>query len=435
MFFISKLIFLILAWLSLSACANEALNKGSQFGSVAQSIDDKLITPSLPAPKDKTSTSMQQPLTFATWLETLKSEARNKGVSEATLSLVQPYLVLNTKILSFDQQQPEFTQTFWTYLEKRLSELRVQVGRFQVFSHDALLKKIENEYGVPPEILAAFWGLETNYGAYLGDFSVLEALTTLAYDQRRSDFFRKELLASIMIIDHGNIKPSEMRGSWAGAVGQMQFMPSVYLKHAKDADGDSKADLWHSSADALTSAAAYLRAAGWVPNQPWLQQVVLPIKFDYAIADGKSELSITQLQQLGIKPISGAWLSAENQTVNLLLPAGYEGPAFVTWNNFKVIKRWNNSNNYALSVALLAQRIANNSQPRLSIPNDRKPWSRQFVIQLQEKLTSSGYTTEGTDGWFGNKTIQALRSFQKANNLPADGYPNTQTLELLNITP
>lgn len=425
---IAKTLFITLGCLSLSACASDFGGKSNEPVFIQETPTP---SPSLPAPKDKTTTL--QP-SFTDWLQQLSQEAKAKGISQNTLDSARPYLNINDKVLAFDQQQPEFTQTFWTYQEKRLSEVRIQAGRLQVFSHESLLKRAEADYGVPAEILAAFWGLETNYGSYLGDFSTLEALTTLAYDPRRSDFFRKELFAALTIIDRGYIKAADMRGSWAGAIGQMQFMPSVYLKHAKDADADGKVDLWHSTADALSSAAAYLHAAGWVTNQPWLQQVVLPATFDYALADGKTELSITQAQQLDVKPISGVWLSLEGN-ITLLLPAGFEGPAFATWTNFKVIKRWNNSNNYALSVGLLAHRLARNNQPVLSIPDHTKPWSRHFITQLQENLTAAGYDTEGADGWFGSRSIQALRNFQKANLLPADGYPNTKTLELLNLTP
>jgi len=416
--------------LSLSACATEGVTTTKTNPTSEEAV---LASPSLPAPKDKSSNAVPA-IPFSVWLEQLNQEALSKGISQKTLISVQPYLKLNEKILSFDQQQPEFTQTFWTYLEKRLSDIRVQAGRIQSFAHSNLLKQTEQEYGVPAEIIAAFWGLETNYGTYLGDFSTLEALTTLAYDPRRSNFFRKELFAALSIVDRGNVTPAQMRGSWAGAMGQMQFMPSVYLKHAKDADGDNKADLWNSTSDALASAAAYLRSSGWIANQPWLQQVILPTPFDYALADGKTERSLTQIQQLGVKPASGGWLSVENNAT-LLLPAGYEGPAFVTWSNFKVIKRWNNSNNYALSVGLLAHKLANNDQPNVSITKNSKPWSRHFITQLQETLTQAGYDTEGADGWFGSRSSQALRNFQKANQLPADGYPNAKTLELLKLTP
>ncbi len=430
-----KLVFTMLAGISISACATDTaiVNKADEKSSQITQVETT-PSPSLPAPnKDKTNTNPQP--AFATWLQKLNEDAKAKGISQKTLLLANPYLKINEKILVFDKQQPEFTQTFWTYLEKRLSELRVQAGRLRSFANHDLLQQIEQQEGVPAEILTAFWGLETNYGTYLGDFSTLEALTTLAYDPRRSDFFYRELIAALKIIDQGTTLPTDMRGSWAGAIGQMQFMPSIYLKHAKDADGDNKADLWHSTADALTSAAAYLRAAGWSAHQPWLQQVNLPSNFDYAIADGKTELSLNQVQQLGVQPVSGSWLSPENSNVTLLLAAGYEGPAFVAWSNFKVIKRWNNSNNYALTVSLLAQRLANSDQPTLKIPHNKKPWSRLFITQLQETLTQQGYDTQGTDGWFGSRSMQALRLFQKAHNLPADGYPNTKTLEVLNLKP
>jgi membrane-bound lytic murein transglycosylase B len=416
---------------SVSACATDvSLNDKP----LSESSYTASPSPSLPAPKEK-NTATHSVISFDAWLQTLIAEAERKGISKQSIQLARPYLNINEKIRDFDQQQPEFTQTFWTYLDKRTSELRVQAGRLQQFTHHTLLTKIEQDYGVPSEILVSFWGLETNYGTYLGDFSTLEALTTLAYDPRRSDFFRKELLAALQIIELGNVTAKEMRGSWAGAIGQMQFMPTVYLKHATDADGDNKVNLWRSTPDALASAARYLKSAGWVSHQPWLQEVTLPDHFDYALADGKNEFSTTQLQKMGILPRSGSWLSSDSGMVTLLLPAGYEGPAFATWSNFKVIKRWNNSNNYALSVGILAHRLANNTEPKLNIPKQIRPWSRQFIVQLQETLTRAGFSTEGTDGWFGARSIQALRNFQKVNNLPADGYPNAKTLELLNLTP
>ncbi|MBD3766409.1 MAG: lytic murein transglycosylase [Gammaproteobacteria bacterium] len=425
---LSSFITLLLS-LSISACATDAPKVATQANKNSDTIS--AITPNL------TSTAETQLApSFDHWLEQLIAELRRQGIQETTLASIKPYLRLNQRVIELDQQQPEFTQTFWTYIDKRLSEIRVQAGKLQGFRYESMLKKIEQEHGLPAEILLAFWGLETNYGIYLGNFNTLEALTTLAYDPRRSRFFRKELLAAIKIIDQGHISAGEMKGSWAGAVGQMQFMPSVFLKHATDADGDQKADLWKSTEDALTSAAIYLKRAGWQAGQPWLQEVILPRSFDYALADGKQDFKRDDLAKLGITTIANQhWQGQAQDRVNLVLPAGYEGPAFIVWPNFKVIKRWNNSNNYALSVGLLASKLSGRQGLQAKPPANAKPWPKTFIAQLQQTLTDKGYDTGGVDGWFGSRSSQALRQFQKENNLPADGYPNQATLQKLQLTP
>ncbi len=425
---LSSFITLLLS-LSITACATDTPKPHSMVN--ASSNPAK----TLPLATN-TSIETEAAPSFGQWLELLITDMRHQGIQETTLTNIKPYLRLNQRVIELDQQQPEFTQTFWTYLDKRLSEIRVQAGKLQGFRYESLLKKIEQEQGLPAEILVAFWGLETNYGTYLGNFNTLEALTTLAYDPRRSSFFRKELLAAVKIIDQGHIAAAEMKGSWAGAVGQMQFMPSVFLKHATDADGDQKADLWKSTEDALTSAAIYLKRSGWQAGQPWLQEVILPKSFDYALADGKQDFKRNDLIKLGITtPANQNWLGQAQDTVNLVLPAGYEGPAFVVWPNFKVIKRWNNSNNYALSVGLLAQKLSGQASMQAKPPANVKPWPKTFIAQLQQTLSDKGYDTGGVDGWFGSKSTQALRQFQKENNLPADGYPNQATLQKLQLTP
>lgn len=417
--------------LSLTACATDAPKPSA-------SVDTK--TGIAPTTVVSSTTEVQGNSTniiiFDQWLNELLAEIKKQGIKDNTIASIKPYLRLNAKVIELDQQQPEFTQTFWTYVDKRLSSIRVQAGKLQGFRFESLLKKVQQEQGLPAEILLAFWGLETNYGTYLGGFNTLEALTTLAYDQRRSNFFRKELLAAIKIVDQGHISPAEMKGSWAGAVGQMQFMPSVFLKHATDADGDQKANLWASTEDALTSAAIYLKHSGWQSGQPWLQEVALPRSFDYALADGKLEFKREDLSKLGIKPSANQnWQGLADDSVSLVLPAGYEGPAFVVWPNFKVIKRWNNSNNYALSVGLLAQKLSGQIGLVATPPKDIKPWPKTFIAQVQQTLSDKGYDTGGVDGWFGSKSTQALRQYQKEHHLPADGYPNEATLQHLKLTP
>lgn len=417
--------------LSLTACATDAPKP-------FVSVDKKAVVASTTTEQTLADVQVNQTnvIVFEQWLNELLTEIKKQGTKDTTIASIKPYLRLNSKVIELDQQQPEFTQTFWTYIDKRLSSIRVQAGKLQGYRFESLLKKIQQEQGLPAEILLAFWGLETNYGTYLGGFNTLEALTTLAYDQRRSNFFRKELLAAIKIVDQGHIAPPEMKGSWAGAIGQMQFMPSVFLKHATDADGDQKANLWASTEDALTSAAIYLKHSGWQSGQPWLQEVVLPRSFDYALADGKLEFKREDLIKLGIRPSANQnWQGLADDSVNVVLPAGYEGPAFVVWPNFKVIKRWNNSNNYALSVGLLAHKLSGQMGLMATSPKDIKPWPKTFIAQIQQTLSDKGYDTGGIDGWFGSKSTQALRQYQKEHQLPADGYPNEATLQHLKLTP
>lgn len=370
---------------------------------------------------------------FVSWRDGLLQQARQQGISDKTLAQAGPFIRLNEKVVALDQQQPEFTQTFWSYLNKRVSTLRIQAGKLQSLRHRALLDRIAAQSGVPAEILAAFWGLETNYGNYLGDFSTLEALSTLAFDPRRSDFFRRELLAALTIIDQGHVTAGQMKGSWAGAVGQMQFMPSVFLKHARDADGDGKADLWNSAADALSSAAAFLQASGWQKDQPWAQEVRLPAGFDYAQADGHLARLPRDWQQLGVTPVQGDW-QASTSPVTLILPAGHQGPAFALYANFQVIKRWNRSNNYALSVSLLADQLAGRSELSVRPPVNERPWSRDWIQQLQQRLNALGYDAGTVDGLFGKQSAQALRQFQRQQGLPADGYPDETSLRQLQVS-
>jgi len=413
---------LLCSLMGLTACANDQLIGSAP--SAANPLPNKTLVTE--------STATNHDISFPLWLKQLEADAMKRGIHAPTWQAALPYLKLNPEIIQLDQQQPEFTQTFWTYLSKRMNDLRVQAGKIQQYRYQRLLEQISAEYGLPPEILISFWGLETNYGHYLGNFSTLEALTTLAHDPRRSDFFRKELLAALMIIDQGHISVKNMKGSWAGAIGQVQFMPSVFLKHARDGDNDQKIDLWNSTEDALTSAAAFLKASGWQANVAWGQEVTLPKGFDYALADGQTTYQNEQLQQMGIHPVATTgWRSTT--PAQLIVPAGHTGPAFVTYANFAVIKKWNRSTHYALSVGLLADRIGLGQSLSVKAPNDSKPWPRDFTRQLQQRLTDLGYDVGKIDGWLGSNTTRALRQFQQSKGFIADGYPDAQTRNALEL--
>ena len=372
----------------IAACAALVLASGVlMLPSYAQDATGTVITDSK-AIEDSLSKEA-----FPSWLDELKKEVLRKGIKLSTWQAVEPYLIVNQEVLTLDQQQPEFTQTFWTYLDKRMTEIRIQTGKIQFGS---LVLSGEKH-------------------------------------PRRSSFFRKELIAAITIIDQGHTTPDDMKGSWAGAVGQMQFMPSIFLRYAQDADGDKKINLWNSTEDALTSAAVFLQSVGWQAGVAWGQEVTLPKKFDYALADGQTPRTIPELEALGIKPTIKLWRNPQ-QEVLIWTPAGHTGPAFVTYSNFQIIKKWNRSNHYAFTVGLMADRMVNNYRLSIATPDNIKPWPKDFTRQLQQRLLDLGYDIGKVDGWLGQNTIRAIRSFQQEKGLIADGYPDADTLKHLQLS-
>lgn len=368
---------------------------------------------------------------FEKWLRGFKQRALQEGISNRTLEQAFEDVYVSDKVLSSDRKQPEFRRTFFQYLNSAVSTTRVSQGLAQFRRYQRLLKTVEKKYGIPAEVLAAFWGMETNYGGYTGNLPIIQSLATLAYDPRRSDFFSKELIAALKILDRGHVNLLDMRGSWAGAMGQVQFMPSNYLKYAIDGDGNGKINLWKSLPDAFHSAGNFLQSLGWNPDETWGYEVQLPKNFDYALADGKIEKSISQWRALGVKGKDPSGKTKPEHHARLILPSDYRGPAFLVFDNFKVIKRWNNSNNYALAVGYLSQRIKQGPKLSKSQPANDKNLSLTELKELQNLLNRLGYSAGVADGIAGSKTRNALRAFQKSQNLPADGYPSVQVLEKL----
>jgi len=375
---------------------------------------------------------------FQAWLVTFKQQARQSGISENTLKIAFKDVHLNQKVLESDRQQPEFTRTFFEYFNRAVSQNRITSGKQSHKKHQTLLNEVSEKYGIPAPVLTAFWGMETNYGRYTGNISIIESLATLSYDPRRSQFFSKQLINALKIIDAGHVKPVQMKGSWAGAMGQVQFMPSNYLKYAIDGDGDGKINLWDSLPDAFHSAGNFLQQLGWQRGQTWGYEVTLPKNFNYGLADGKTKRTLASWQALGIKQSNGQALplsvasSETPQQAKLLLPSDYRGPAFLVYDNFQVIKRWNNSNNYALGVGHLADRILGKPALTKKQPKDDKGLSRDQMKQIQTRLNELGYSAGKPDGIAGSKTRSALRAFQASINYPADGAPSYRMLKQLN---
>jgi membrane-bound lytic murein transglycosylase B len=308
-----------------------------------------LLIPSLSLPTDND---------FEDWLVRLRAQARSKGISDETLDFALTGLKPIQKVIDLDRKQPEFTLDFQDYLGTLVTKKRIRQGREMLDRHKDMLEKVEQRYGVHPRFLIAIWGLETNYGNDLGNFPVIESLATLAYDARRSDFFRSQLLNALIILDQGHVSIQDMKGSWAGAMGQVQFMPSTFSKFAVDADGDGRKDIWHNLDDAFFSAANFLVGLGWQRGKTWGMEVQLPSDFRRGMAGLNKKKSLTVWQAMGIRGIDGKDLPSDNIKASVVLPSANNKPAFLVFQNYRSILNWNRSHSYALSVCHLADRIA-----------------------------------------------------------------------------
>jgi membrane-bound lytic murein transglycosylase B len=373
----------------------------------------------------------QQP--FAAWLADFKTEALAKGIRapvlEAAFAGVEPI----PRVIELDRKQPEFTLTFWTYLDRAVSDERVRRGKALLAEHQALLESVERRHGVQGRFLIAFWGLETNFGAAYGSFPMIAAVATLAHDQRRSAFFREQLLAGLQIIQRDQV-PVDVKSSWAGAMGNMQFIPTTYRDFAVDFDGDGRRDMWNSLPDAFASAANYLSRSGWDNAYTWGREVTLPAGFEPAHADPGTAKPLAEWRRLGIRQIGGAPLSDVDLDASLVLPAGYQGPAFLVYRNFRAILAWNRSILYAIAVGHLADRLIDLPPLATPRPAQEVPLSRQDIEDMQRLLTAKGFDAGPVDGMVGSQTREAIRGFQKAAGLPADGYPSFGLLERLRGT-
>lgn len=374
----------------------------------------------------------QTPEEFAQCLAQLGQTAVNAGVSEQTASRVVAGVEKVDRVIELDRRQPEFTTTFDDYLNRRVNQARIKKGRELLQTHRELLDRVTRETGVPAPYLVSFWGLETNFGAYFGKMSVPDSLATLACDERRSEFFTRQWVAALQIIDEGAIPAEQMEGSWAGAMGHVQFMPTVFLKHAVDADGDGRRDLWNSLPDAMMSAGRFLESMGWDGEYRWGREVLLPRNFDYGLANGR-KLPLAEWREHGITDAFGKPLARADINASLIVPAGHRGPAFLVYQNFDVIMGWNRSEFYAIAVGHLADRVAGAGSLQIQPPEDLPALSRQQIVDLQKVLRNQGFEPGPIDGILGSGTRSAIRQFQKTKNLVADGYPGVQVLKVAGI--
>jgi membrane-bound lytic murein transglycosylase B len=370
---------------------------------------------------------------FADWLTAVREEALKAGVAAGTFDRSMRGLRPDEDVVKANESQPEFTKPVWEYLEGALSDTRVARGKALLAENEKLLDSIEARYGVNRHVLVAIWGLESNFGSFQGTKSVVRSLATLGYQGRRMDYGRTQLIAALQIIQNGDIAADRMTGSWAGAMGQTQFIPTTYNAHAVDFDGDGRRDIWNSHADALGSAAHYLGKSGWKTGASWGYEVKLPGGFDYAIADMSVTRSLGDWVEAGVARIDGRPFPGGEmaEKASLLLPAGHRGPAFVVMNNFRTVLAYNASTSYSLAVHLLADRFRGRGEIVGSWPRDDRPLGRQERHDLQELLTARGFDTGGVDGIVGFNSRKALRDYQRSIGLPADGYPTPEILERL----
>jgi len=365
---------------------------------------------------------------FAQCIDQLQVKADSAGYSSYVVNDIIPALSPIKRVIALDQRQPEFSQSFADYLKLRLTNYHIKTGRQKLAKHKVLFEELSKKYGIPAQYLVAFWGLETNFGKNKGKMSVLNSLATLACDQRRSEYFTSELFDLFHLIDNKSVTVKQLDGSWAGAMGHMQFMPSAFRKYALDGDGDGKVDVWQSEADALTSAANYLNSIGWLEKERWGRQVKLPENFAFQQVEFDQYYPLSRFKHLGVTNVNGKALSNYKIDAELVLPAGAAGPAFLVYPNFNVIMKWNLSENYALSVGLLANRIQGGQGLKISPNSDENLYKSAELQALQEKLNTIGFDVGKPDGIWGPKSRKAIRSYQLQHDLVGDGFPNREVL-------
>ena len=376
-----------------------------------------------------TTSIFANPQSFEDFLNQVRKTATEQGVSKATIDKAFFGLTPNLDILKSDSAQAEFNQNFWHYVNKRVSQVRLNNGNDTLKQNASLLNKTSQKYGVPAYVLVAFLGLESNYGNYLGNKNLVQSLATLAYDPRRSSFFTKELIALLKLIDKNTI-PLDAKGSWAGAMGAVQFMPTNVIAYGVDANNDGKVNLWNDKEDIYASAANFLKKLGWEKGEKWGREAIIPKNFDYRLTGLEIKKTVNEWAALGVLRGNGSRLPKSNFKSSLIVPMGHRGPAFLVYRNFDTILGWNRSILYALSVAYLSDRL--NGNGKLTAKSIDEPLlSKEDILQIQNTLNLLGYDTGTPDGMAGPKTRRATRMFQSDIGLIADGYVGYELFQQL----
>jgi len=366
---------------------------------------------------------------FNRWLEEFKREAAAEGISPRIISQSLNGVTYNPKAVQLDRAQRVFSQSFLQFSDRMVAQYRLTKGKQLIKKYGSIFSRVEQQYGVPAPIIVGFWGLETDFGAFMGDMSTIRSLATMAFDCRRPEKFRPQLIAALKIIERGDLHPKQMIGPWAGELGQTQFLPTVYLTDAVDFDGDGRRDLMKSVPDVLASTGKHLMNLGWRRGEPWLQEVRVPSNMPWEQANLATQHPVSQWSQWGVQPAQGRLASGGLQA-SLILPMGRNGPAFLAYPNFRVYLEWNQSLVYATTAAYYATRLA--GAPKVSRgKSEVAVLSYQQIKALQQKLVKRGYDVGKVDGIIGEKTRAAVRDVQKKMGLPADSYPTAGLLNKL----
>ena len=371
---------------------------------------------------------------FRVFVERLWPEAKAHGVSRRTFDLAFARVTFDPKIIALTQRQPEFVRPIWDYIAGAVSDARVERGKEELEAYRPWLAKAQQEYGVDPAVIIGIWGLETDFGAFTGSDNVIRSLATLAYAHFRGDYFRGELIAALQILQEGDVAPAQMRGSWAGAMGQTQFMPSSFLQYAVDFEGHGRRDIWTSAPDAIGSTANYLKQEGWRGDEPWGLEVTLPKDFVLTVADFLRYAPFGAFAGRGVRRADGSALP-ESGEAELLVPSGLRGPIFLVTPNFKVIKTYNDSTSYALAVAMLGDRATGGGPLVAAWPLRDRVLTMAQARDLQTRLKKKGYDVGDIDGKIGEAGQSALRAYQEKHGLTPDGYPTLALLQRLHKQP
>jgi len=415
-------------------------NPLAAFGAIAVFSAQMVIAPVLAPALAQSLSTVQPPSTvqtgdFQSWLEGFRAEAAAAGIRADIIDQAFAGVSVNTRVYELNDNQPEFSRAIWDYLDGAVSDKRIETGRTMMAEHKTLLSSIENAYGVDREIIVAIWGLESSYGQIMGDYDVIGSLATLAFEGRRTGFGRAQLIGALKIMQNGYAARDELKGSWAGAMGHTQFIPTTYLAYAIDHDGDGRRDIWGNLGDVFASTANYLSASKYAHNEAWGLEVRLPAGFDYALADASIQKPVVEWSAGGVETVRGASLIGRfdpNARGRLIIPAGARGPAFLVFGNFGAILKYNRSTAYALAVSMLSERVSGSDNGVVALwPRDDRPLALAERKQLQQALKDQGYEPGPIDGIIGAGTKAALRRWQAAQGLAADGYATIAILKTI----
>ncbi len=416
-------------WASIVQAESQEKSDGLQILQLASADVTVSIRPVVRPPAKEYRVSTEGNARFQAWLGAFRERALEQGISAATLDRSLEGLTYDKDVIKRDRNQAEFSKPIWEYLDAAVSDRRVSDGRAGLQRHSDTLTRIEAQYGVEKEVVTAIWGLETSFGSFRGSDHTIRSLATLAFDARRARFFETQLIAALQIIEAGDVSPHNMVGSWAGAMGHTQFMPTSYLDHAVDFDRDGRRDIWSDDpTDALASAASYLARHGWTKGQPWGVEVRLPGDFDFSTAKRDYTLLPSEWAARGVTAMNGEAVADHGQAA-ILLPAGGQGVALMIFDNFSVIEAYNGADAYVIGIGHLSDRLSGRAPFQAGWPRGDRVLSFTEKKELQTRLTQAGFDTQGIDGRTGPNTINAVRAYQLAQGLLPDGYPSLTLLE------